>query len=277
MFERFIGIDWSGSGRCGASNSGLAIAEGGSEGPPPARPTSRVSRIAVTDWLVAQLGPDTPRTVVGLDFAFGFPVGAHKLMYGTSCWNDFALSVSGDLSCDGRQSSGTPARDLAYKINEKFEGAGPFRDNETRSDFRFYVEHGVPYFRMTENCVPQAISPWYIGSGATVALSTLTGIAALGRLLKKRAEGVCRFRVFPFEEIDPRSHLIVEVYPAIWADPRRDEGKNEHVRDAKRIVRGLRGLTERDLQLPAPDLTPWAVCPRCRVREEGWIVGVGRS
>lgn len=123
-----------------------------------------------------------------------------------------------------------------------------------------------------ETYVPQAISQWYLGSGATVGYSTITGIAALGDLLDRRDQGQCDFRVFPFEDIEAGVHVLAEVFPAIWAKPPAG-WSGEHERDALRTVIGLASTEGELLRFPSAveNHFPGALA---RVQEEGWITGV---
>ncbi|PPE80331.1 hypothetical protein C3941_09210 [Kaistia algarum] len=160
----------------------------------------------------------------------------------------------------------------AINSQPKFKGNGPFRTNEDRTNVRFYLDRGVPYYRLVETFVPQAISQWYVGSGATVAFSTLTGLAALGSLLARRDRSEVAFAVHPFEAPRAGTHALVEVYPAIWPK-HSDVTANEHQRDALRAANGLRGLGARVFSVP-PLSTLGTDGVETRIGEEGWIAGV---
>ena len=91
------------------------------------------------------------------------------------------------------------ARSVAQRVNASpsFGGHGPYRFNDTRTDFRFYLDNGTSYYRLVEKAVPQAISQWYLGSGGTVGFSTITGLAALDQLMTLREKGHLDFQVWP--------------------------------------------------------------------------------
>jgi hypothetical protein len=263
IFQRFVGIDWSGAGTASSNTPGLAVAEYSVEGTAAIKwHTKRRSREELITWLQDALHPDLPPTIVGMDFSFGFPVGTMQRIFRASSWVEMTRVLS-DLNV----SHGT-ARAVAEAINARpeFFGHGPFRTNETRNAFRFNLDSGIPYYRTVENYVPQAISGWYLGSGATVGYSMITGIAALGQLIDARKSRLCDFAVWPFEELVPGKHLLAEVYPAIWAKPVPNI-ENEHERDAIRIANGLAEMEIRALKLPrfASDVA---------TREEGWILGI---
>ena len=81
----------------------------------------------------------------------------------------------------------------------RFGGHGPFRFDGCRTDRRFYDSHDVPYYRLTEIAIPQAISQWYLGSGGKVGSHTITGLAGLAELLRRRDAGELAFAVWPQE------------------------------------------------------------------------------
>ena len=221
------------------------------------------------EWLTEKLAPTEPSTLLGLDFGFGYPAPAASVVFGASRWEELALLLAKHLEQESAK-----ARDVAESINERFGNASPFRTNASRNDPRFYLEHGVPYFRLTEQFAPQAISQWYIGSGAAVGLSTMTGLACLGRLVHRREAGRADFSVFPFEELKGR-HVIVEIYPALYGSVETKVPKG-HRHDAEKSARWLRKHCKgrEVLSLPSiPKVDP--VLLRKQALAEGWILGIG--
>jgi hypothetical protein len=136
------------------------------------------------------------------------------------------------------------ARASAQAINAKakFNGHGPYRFDESRSDFRFHLDHGVGYYRLTELLSPQAISQWYLGSGGTVGFHSITGLAAIDELIGLREKGEVDFEVWPQETILPSGdkHVFVESYPSIC--PSLDDYgdcRDDHQRDAWKVLQFL--------------------------------------
>jgi hypothetical protein len=84
---------------------------------------------------------------MGMDFSFGFPVGAMRLLFGASSWAEMAATLKELVATHGT------ARAVAEAMNRRLEfaGQGPFRTNETRNAFRFHVDSGIPYYRTVEN------------------------------------------------------------------------------------------------------------------------------
>lgn len=151
----------------------------------------------------------------------------------------------------------------AVNARPEFGGHGPYRFDENRNDFRFYLDHGVRYYREVETFVPQALSPWYVGSGAAVGFSTITGMAAIGELLHARDRGDCDFRVWPFEDAEDGRSVLAEVYPAIWPHPGTGHSSNDE-RDASKIAEHLSVCATSNVLLSTA------------AKEEGWILGVSR-
>ncbi len=173
-------------------------------------------------------------------------------------------------------------RAFALTVNawERFAGHGPYRFNDDRSDFRFYLDNGVHYWRGTEAIVPQAISQWYLGHGATVGYHTITGMNALNRLLVLREQGNCDFAIWPFEDVGKKNNVIVESYPAICRA--RDIGpcRTDHERDALKVLRHVQAAND------AGKIRDWFALPGDlpngtgntglldQIRFEGWIFGL---
>ena len=248
MFGRIISIDWSGAGSetegvdlrvvTHDTATGVSAAVNRQVGK---RTYQSWSRDACRSWLIEQLRGETP-TLVALDFGFGMPWGADRAVFGVSGWRDMLRAVA-----DQYRKQGT-ARATALAVNdeERFAGHGPYRFDDSRADFRFYADHDVAYYRLTELVAPQAISQWYLGSGGTVGFHTITGLAAIQHLIEWREAGEIDFRVWPHEVLKPdgSGHVLVESYPAIcrppddataewWGPCRADD---DHQRDAWKVL-----------------------------------------
>ena len=244
MFDRIISIDWSGAGSeaegvdlrismfDAATNecSILNRRKGNQE-------FHSWSRAACREWLRERLAEDTP-TLVAMDFGFGMPWGTDSIVFRASGWRNMVRVIGQQYQIDGT------ARATAQSINddERFNGHGPYRFDESRSDFRFYLDHGVPYFRLAELLTPQAISQWYLGSGGTVGFHTITGLAAIDYLIGLRDNGEIDFAVWPQETLQPdgKKHVLVESYPSIC--PSLDDYgpcRDGHQEDAWKVLQRL--------------------------------------
>jgi hypothetical protein len=78
LFDRYIGIDYSGAQTPEASLKGLRVYMADrtivpQEVPPPPSPRRYWTRCGVAEWLVARLR-EPARTLVGIDHGFSFPM-----------------------------------------------------------------------------------------------------------------------------------------------------------------------------------------------------------
>lgn len=263
-FERYIGIDWSGAAQV---RDGIAVAQlcQTDERPESLSRDFGWSRESVMDWLVAELLPDKKRTFVGLDFCFGYPAGAAKKVFDADRWSDLPFKMR-DLI--GKRT----ARQTSEHINaEKFNGFGPFRIGHAARNYDFYLRHGIGRYRHTELFAPGALSAWDVLQGAQVALSTITGIAALATLIEARTRGSAAFSIYPFEDVSEDDHVIAEVYPGLAP---RNSYSPGHIGDALRVTEWVRRADSERRLLNIPS---WPNAPaniEALIKEEGWIAGL---
>ncbi|CAA9287371.1 MAG: hypothetical protein AVDCRST_MAG93-3639 [uncultured Chloroflexia bacterium] len=286
MFDRFISIDWSGSGaedqrvNLRVVEASLQDVDGVVVDPPNGRVGTRAwTRAECREWLVEALKPNQPRCLVAMDFGFGYPWGTDVAAFGCRGWRQMLRAVAEVYEREGS------ARGAAEKVNLRpgFGGHGPYRFNKSRTDFRFYLDNGVGYFRLTEIAIPQAISQWYLGSGGTVGFSSISGMVTLHRLMVAREQGLIDFRVWPQEGVVPDAdrHVIVESYPAMYPEPTSyGDCRDEHCRDAWKALQWMLGESASGTLMEAFDLPkkPFGrvegVGFEEQVRFEGWIFGV---
>jgi hypothetical protein len=244
MFERIISVDWSGAG---TETMGVDLrvtmfdaATGHS------RIINRIygkrevhswTRSACRDWLKDRLR-ESPPTLVACDFGFGFPYGTDTKVFGVDGWKNAVTKLGRMYSTHGT------ARATAHSINglDRFDGHGPYRFDESRTDFRFYLDHSVGYYRLTELLSPQAISQWYLGSGGTVGFHSISGLAAIADLIELREKGEVNFEVWPQESRTPSGdkHVLVESYPSICPElDDYDDCRDDHQRDAWKVLQFL--------------------------------------
>lgn len=247
MFDRFISVDWSGAGReTDGVDLRIAVYDVTTEQsvivdrPYQNRTVSSWSRQAFRKWIAEQLQGNRP-TLVAMDFGFGLPWGADQALFGVTGWRETIRKLAEEY-----ESKGT-ARTTAQGINSqaKFGGHGPYRFDDGRNDFRFYLDTGVAYYRLTELIAPQGISQWYLGSGGTVGFHTISGLATIDHLIRKREAGELDFVIWPHESQlpDGTRHTLVESYPAICPCP-DDYGacrpNDPNQRDAWKVLEYLR-------------------------------------
>jgi hypothetical protein len=290
LFDRFIGIDWSGAKGPALPGLQIAVAEPG-DGPPVLVRPSRGkwwTRPLVFDWLRDRLR--SSRVLVGFDFAFAY---AH-----------------GDLGCyfpeTGPETA--DARSLWALVEEVCRGVpelygAPFY---YRDDLAFHRHFLSPKGkgdlftsrrRLTEAACADITWPHPVMKcvgAANVGTGSLAGMRLLDGLKREMDNHV---GIWPFETIEGRS-TVVEIFPRLYfkragADPRawRDPAvlnqvlahygsralpaswapSREDEPDALISAAALRALASN----PAVWSTPLAI-PSARTAE-GWIFGVDWS
>jgi hypothetical protein len=246
MFDRIISVDWSGAGsEIDGVDLRIAIFDPTTnqsvivDRPYQKRTVVSWSRRAFRSWIVEQLQNKRP-TLVAMDFGYGLPWGADNAVFGVTGWRDM-IRVLAEKYEENRT-----ARATAQAINDKeqFSGHGPYRFDDNRNDFRFYLDKGIAYYRLTELIAPQGISQWYLGSGGTVGFHTISGLSAINFLIREREAGRLDFVVWPHESLSPdgTKHVLVESYPAVCNcpgdyGPCRENDQNQ--RDAWKVLQML--------------------------------------
>ncbi len=290
-FERFLGVDWSGA-KSEDEPVMLAVAEAVRGGvpelvaPPQTRAvrTRKWSRAQARALLEERLAVDQPRTLVAIDMAVGLPWGSDRALFGVRGWRALVDAMAAEHARANDHGIVGSARSTGERINARFPDGAPFRTDATRNDGRFYRDHRVAYYRQVESLVPQAISPWYLGSGGKVGYHTISGMFTLSRLLAARDRGALAFHVWPHEglALPADGHVLVECYPAAMGAKLRDveAGTTGDERDALGIVGWLLDR-DRDGSLAASfdldevgfgrvDGVSWSE----QVEFEGWILGM---
>ena len=223
MFGRIISIDWSGGeNKTETDNVNIRVAEWNGQGSCIVRPPNALNarrkwnRHEVRVWLTQRLQPHEPRTLVAADFGFGLPWRSDVAIFGVNGWRAMIAEVARIYI------QNETARKTAVAINaiSHLNNHGPYRlSKNDRTDFQFYLNHDVAYYRLTDLAIPQAISQWYLGAGAKVGFHSITGMYALDWLIKQRDAKNASFEIWPHETLEPSGHVIVESYPSITPNP----------------------------------------------------------
>ena len=259
MFQRYIGIDYSGAGKPTDGRAGLRVyqakrGEGDQPEEVPSPNTSRSklwSREGIAKWLVEELRKPEP-TLVGIDHGFSFPGQYFENYELKPDWSTFL----GDFR-DHWPTHKHAVRD----VRSGKKGRGEVRRGSK------------DWFRLTERLAEGAKSVFQFDVPGQVAPSTHAG---LPWLLHVREELESSLHFWPFDgwDIPAGRSAVAEVYPALW---------NRHVRGAEYLTND-----QRDALCVASWLR-WADqsgCLRCflrpsldelereRANREGWILGV---
>ena len=274
MFDRYIGIDYSGKGNSEERLDGLAVRLAEDDGEPRRKCTyvpgsKRWTRAELAHWLVKQL-QKRPRTLVGIDRAFSFPIdyfGQYRLVPENN-WGRFLDDFQDSWRTDeGR----VTVRDKYYEQIRRMMGKEP-------GEHRF----GFPHWRrLTEECDPGDPAPVFdfMAGPRTVAFSSHAGIPWLRRVRQGSGGLDAGVHFWPFDGWTVRDDhsVVVEVYPALWKETCENEtrGMNPHQRDAYRVARWMwaRDHDQNDpLERYFHPSVPTEQKPRTKT--EGWIFGV---
>lgn len=286
MFQRIISVDWSGAA---TENDGVNLRVATFDAVTGVsaivdRPYGRQgikswTRAIFRRWIFEQLLSEAPRTLIAMDFGFGLPWGSDRALFDVVGWREMVRTLG-----QRYDNSGT-SRATAEQINvdDRFGGHGPYRFDHNRTDYHFYLDRGIAYYRIAELCSPQAISQWYLGSGGTVGFHTISGLAAINFLIEKRDAKKIDFCVWPQEcqQLDDSRHVIVESYPSICPLPESfGPCEDDDQRDAWKVLQMLvskraAGTLQRDFVIPeVPFGRHEGVSYEDQVQFEGWIIGL---
>lgn len=257
LFARYIGIDYSGAQTPEDSLPGLRvyIADGSvtpREVNPPPSPRKYWTRRGLAAWLTAIL-QETPRTIVGIDHGFSFPLPYFEKYKLQQDWDIFLGDFCAHWPTDA-------AHTYVDFVRDGIRGRGAERQGNRR------------WRRLTELRAPHARSVFHFDVQGSVAKSTHAGIPWLRHL--RIALGTSVF-FWPFDGWTPRndSHVVAEVYPSLWRGSYPTEGRTKDQQDAFAVCRWFQetDIADNLAQFFNPRLAP---DERVTARIEGWILGV---
>ena len=253
IFDRIIGIDYSGRGTSATRTGALQVYSADNAARPrkitPAG-AARWTRKGIAEWLVDQLEVSGPRTLVGIDHAFSFPVAylqEHGLL--GQGWDHFLD--------DFQEYWPTACNDeLVSSIRT---GRGQQRAGDSR------------WWRVTDKRTAGAKSVFLFNVPGSVAHSTHAGLPWLRYI--RRAMGN-RVHFWPFDgwEICNGKSVIAEVYPSLWSrrfDP-TDRTSDEH--DAYSVAAWL-SHGDQNGWLPEYFTPNLSQEEHQTADQEGWILG----
>ncbi len=227
-------------------------------------PTRHAALAFIEGWLARGY-----RTLLGFDFAFGYPPGFAETVTGKA----EALAVWDWLEArieDGPENANNRFH-VAAEANRAFPGIGPLWGRPGGHDHpdlpergRERTGHGIPDHRAVESFAPSAQSVLKLFTTGSVGSQSLVGLAALAGLRHRHD-----LRVWPQETgftLPAVGNLLIEIYPSLFVPA------DHAIKDAGQVIATARALREapRDW-FTAPATQPDAV--RIAV-EEGWILGV---
>jgi hypothetical protein len=256
LFDRYVGIDYSGAATPTTSLSGLRIymvdrTSTPTEVSPPPSPRKYWTRRGVAEWLVERLSEEH-LTLVGIDHAFSFPM---------QFFEKYGLEPNWPAFLDDFQQHWPTDEDHTYV---DFVRAGAIGDGNSRA--------GNPRWRrLTEVRAGGAKSVFQFDVQGTVAKSTHAGLPWL-LFLRDRLGGGAHFWPFDGWEIPDGRSVVAEVYPRLWSGSFEREGRSADQHDAYSVAAWMRAA---DLDGSLRDfLNPDMTASDREVAEvEGWILG----
>ena len=258
MFDRYIGIDYSGANTPTTRLTGLRVYMANSKDQPtvvdsPYPRATRWTRKEVAEWLVEILREE-PLSIIGIDHGFSFPHIYFTTFKVSTNWPEFTNDFCAHWPTD---QDNVRVRD----VKDGQVGRGIDRLGEPT------------WKRITEmRCGARGVFI-FPGQG-TVAFSTHSGIPWLRYI---REEVGDRVHFWPFDgwKIPRGKSTLVEAYPSLYNDKYEIKEPSEHHHDAYSVAAWMR---EADLNgtlekyFNPSDLSPEK---KKMAKIEGWIIGVG--
>lgn len=229
------------------------------------------------------------RTLLGVDFALGFPRGlaAGLSLPGDEPWR--AVWTQIDRMVTDKADNTNNRFGVASEINRRLTG-GPFpfwgcppRDTLTTLQPKKLRPHGpgdIPEFRHAEVAAKGTSSVWKLYYNGSVGGQTILGIPMVRRLKQARGD---RLKVWPFEtgwkslseaDLAGVEVLVAEVYPSM-IKPVPVAGEVRDLTQVRALAEHLAKLDEASKlgALFAPDKVTAPDVVIDAQHEEGWILG----
>jgi len=256
MFERYIGIDYSGAETPTSSLKGLRVymADRTSrpvEVQPPPSPRKYWTRKGIAEWLIERFS-EPVKTLVGIDHGFSFPLRYFEVHHLLPDWPKFLDDFQRHWPTDGNNT-------YVDFVRDGFRGDGAARLGSAR------------WRRLTEERAG-AKSVFHFDVPGSVAKSTHAGIPWLRYIRNQLGD---RVHFWPFDgwDIPPGRPVIAEVYPALWSKGFAKEGRSGDQHDAYSAAEWMRraGHDGTLIDFFSPFLSP---PERMVAQVEGWILGI---
>ncbi len=257
IFDRYIGIDYSGAETPTSSLKGLRAYEADrfatpSEVGPPPGPRRFWTRRGISEWLVYRLSEDCP-TLIGIDHGFSFPLEYFNQHYLPLDWTAFLEDFHKHWPTDEEHVYVDFVRDGVL-------GNAAARWGESR------------WRRLTEIRAGGAKSVFHFDVPGSVAKSTHAGLPWLLHLRRQLAG---RLHFWPFDgwNIQSGRSAVAEVYPSLWSRGFPREGRSSDQHDAYSVAAWM---CQSDGSGALADfLNPHLYeTERKTAAIEGWILGV---
>jgi precorrin-8X/cobalt-precorrin-8 methylmutase len=296
LFDAYVMVDWSAASvpRTGADSVWICVLERQDDGLAPPRlvnPETRPAGIAILADVLSDLVARDRVTLVGFDFAFGFPAGfAGSLRHDAPDWSHVWKEIHAriDDRGDNRNNRFAVAAELNRRVSGNafpFWGCPPPQRSAHLAATRpgNYGPGTLAEYRITDRRAKGPQPVWKLAYAGSVGSQSLVGIAHVFRLRHHPwIEEVTR--IWPFETgLRPLARadangwrvLLAEVYPSM-VPVCAEAGE---VKDRAQVRTLARHFAELDGQgrLAALFAGPDGLTAEERLaieREEGWILGI---
>lgn len=273
LFQRYIGIDYSGARTPEDPLPGIRIYEATKSSPPREIKASKShwSRRQVYEWLLEQLSQNQP-TIIGIDHGFSFPEIYFDRHGIPKKWDVFLEDFVKHWPTD---QSDTTVEDIRQgRKRGNMEGV----DTKGERPQSLQRQGDSRWRRRTEIKTPKAKSVFHFDVPGSVAKSTHSGLPWIYRL-RQVFQDTLHFWPFDGWEPTPGKHLLFEAYPALYhgSFPQslilNPENQTQDQKDALAICRWLQhqDQTKNLKGHLTPDLSEEE---STTASFEGWILGV---
>lgn len=253
-FEKYIGIDYSGSGSPLTRAAGLQVyIATPNELPRRLNPPGLGSRDRnwcrreVAKWLMEEIGSGGS-SIAGMDFSFSLPLSYFQ-RYGLTDWGTFLEDFVKHWPTD--------QDDATVKM---------LRPGNPRTGMN-------NEFRITERWTSSAKSNFQFGVPGQVACSTHTGIPWLYQI-RQTVGAKAHFWPFDGWKIRKGRSVLAEVYPPMFRNRFPREGRTVDQQDAYAIARWLKEMDYQGILEDTFFRPPITGKDRKIADLEGWILGV---
>ncbi len=263
MFQKYIGVDYSGAGDPNRSNPHLAVAIADQVMPVPIIKHQIIdgkiinwSRKDLYHYLLQELLTSKERVAIGMDLGFSYPISILKELQLTN-WDSFL-----DWIVEVWDTENYSLADCKKNVDYK------------NSTLKRLVEE--QYTASAKSVVDLDRKQ---GMQGAVSYSSHTGLPWIYKLRKLKHANQIKLHFWPFDglEIAEDYHVIFEAYPTLYKKrvicESSEKSLNEHERDAYAIASWVR---DRDInQVLSPYLSLETLTPSelSLVKLEGWILG----
>jgi hypothetical protein len=283
MFDRFVVVDWSANSTPKRGRDSIWIAVNTGTRTSVSNPSTR----AAAERCLAELLTSAGRTLIGVDFSLGFPVGtAAALGLSGPAWESTAhlldeLITDGDRNDNNRFEVASALNARITTMGAPFWGCPRSRAGDTLTVTKPASFAPLGEWRGVERVLREQgrhpFSSWQLLGAGAVGSQSLLGIPMIHRLSAQFAD---RVSIWPFTTglrspmVARGAVVIAEVWPSLLPLD-MEEGM---VRDEAQVIAVAEWLADLDAthrlaDLFSPDIADMADAADIE-HEEGWVLGV---